>query len=318
MSKAVEETVQTEATTDAAAPTGQAAFDAARATIADSGKEATADDTSKDAKPSEDPEKVADQTQEPTETTDALLTTEQLAAMSPKERQQAEKWQTKLTQESQRQAAQRKELEGLLPLVEALKANPAAALEEIAKKNGLTLTRAAVQDTKTVETHAASALADIPEELQFLKPVFESYGKKLMETLRGEIAPIKEAHTAMVSEAAAAETQSTMEAFTAKYPEWKKHEVKMLEIGAKFIPTAGAMTDFEYMETLHKLATSDQSKAEQTKTLVEKINKSAASVEPSGSGVPNERVEHALPPPDKRSMRDAFAAAKNGIRWADK
>lgn len=91
----------------------------------------------------------------------------------------------------------------------------------------------------------------------------------------------------------------------------------MLEIGKKFVPTEGAMTDFEYMETLHQLATANITQAEQTKKVVEKINKAAASAEPNTPGVSSERVEHVLPPPDQRSMRHAYAAAKRGEVWKD-
>jgi small-conductance mechanosensitive channel len=320
MKTEVEETVTPETTETASAPKGSDAFKAARASVAAQSTDqepeaapAPAKDDTTDTPPAEEPA-VTDQPSEVTEPTDALLTPEELAALSPKERAKAEKWQAKLTQESQRQAAQRKELEGMIPLVEALKTNPQAALEEIAKQHGLTLTRNA-QDTQTVQARTAEVMAELPQELDFLKPILEGYGQKIIDSLRGEITPIKEAHAAMISEAVAAETQSTLEAFSAKYPDWKKHEPKMLELGKKFIPTAGAMTDFEYMETLHNLATMNVAKAEQTKKAVARINKAAASSEAPTSGMSNERVEHALPPPEKRSMRDAFNAAKRGERW---
>lgn len=321
METQVEETVQDEATAETAAPTGKAAFDAARASLsAQSKDDATSqakDDTSTN-KPAEDTAEVADQPTEATDKTDALLTPEELAALSPKERAQAEKWQAKLTQESQRQAAQRKELEGLLPLVEALKTDPLSAIEKIATANGLKLSKAAEQDTKTVDKHTAAAMADVPEDLQFLKPVLESVVKKVLDSVKAEVAPIKEAHAQMASETAAAETTATLATFDAKYPGWKKHEGQMSAIAAKFVPVAGSMTDFEYMEQLYTLATAKDSAAEKTKKVVEKINKAAASVEPTSSGMPAERVEHALPPPEKRTMRDAYNAAKAGIRWSDK
>ena len=145
--------------------------------------------------------------------------------------------------------------------------------------------------------------------------VFDQYGKKLMADLRQEIAPVKEAQDAFVSQAVAAETESTMKAFDAKYPGWKKHEAKMLDIGKKFVPASGAMSDFEYLEVLHKLATADLADAEKTKKVVHDINKAVASVEPSHNGVSDSRVDHVLPPSGKRGIREAFEAAKRGEVW---
>ncbi len=271
-----------------------------------------------EAKPVEDPGKVADQLKDTTESQDALLTPEELAALPPKDRAKAEKWQAKLTQKAQALAAKEKEYLGIdewKPLIEAFKTDPGKAMEHIAAQLGMKVQPADAQDTRTVETKTAETLAELPDEWQFLKPVFDQYGKKLMAELRNEIAPVKEAHDQFVSQAVAAETESTMKAFDAKYPGWKKHEGKMLELGKKFVPTAGAMSDFEYLEVLHKLATADIAEAEKTKTVVQAINKAVSASEPSHNGVADNRVDHAIPPPGKRTLRDAFEAAKRGEVW---
>ncbi len=294
-------------------PTGSGAFDAARASIgksADQAEPAPSDDTSKDEKPAEDPV-AADQPKEPADE-DALLTPEELAALPAKERAKAEKWQAKLTQKAQSLAAQGKEFDRWKPLITELEANPDAALTKLAEQRGLKLTPR--QDT-TVESKTTEQMAELPEEWQFMKPVFEAYGKKLLDSVRGEIAPVKEAHERMTTEAVAAETESTLERFTAKYPDWKKHEAKMLEIGTKFIPKEGSMSDFEYMETLRTLATAGISEAEKTKTVIAKINKAAENVEPNTSGMQQDRVVHTMPPPGKRDMRAAWEAAKRGEVW---
>jgi hypothetical protein len=302
-------------------PTGKAAFTAARASIAaqstDQGPAESGspkpDDTPATKTPAEDPAKVTDQPPEVTDDPDALLTPDEVAKLSAKERGLYEKAQKNYTLKTQKLAEQRKEFDEWKPLIEALKTNPDAAIEQIAQQRGLKVSKA-VQDT-TVETKAAETLAQLPDELQFLKPVFEQFGKQIMATVEGKLKPIEQAHTAMVTEAAAAETEGTIKAFDAKYPGWKKHEAQMMELGKKFIPVAGTSTDFEYMENLYKLVTADMKKVEQVKETIKQINKSAESVEPNQPGVSDSRVEHALPPPDKRSMRDAFKAASQGIRW---
>lgn len=290
-------------------PKGADAFAAARAAVG-----TVQDDTATET-PAEDPAKVADQ---PTEATDGpddtLLTPEELAALPPKDRAKAEKWQAKLTQKAQALSARDKELEEWNPLIEGLKTNPTAALESMAKQLGFTVAKAAAQDTKTIEAKTSEALTELPSELEFLRPHFEAFGKKLMDSMRGEIAPIKQAHEQLITEASAAETEATLKAFSAKYPGWEKHEQGMIELGKKILPGTG-MADFEYMETLYKLKTADVSEAEKTRKVVAKINNAAKSSEDRTSGISNERVVHALPPPEKRSMRDAFEAAKRGELW---
>ena len=157
----------------------------------------------------------------------------------------------------------------------------------------------------------------MPAELEFLKPAIESVVKQILEPMRGKLSEIEQSKTQMLSEAAAAETEATIKTFDVKYPEWKKHEAKMLEIGQKFIPTSGSMTDYEYMETLYNLATLSTSKAEQTKKAVERINKAASKVEPSTPGISEERVVVTSPADwakmtNKERIRASWDAASRG------
>ncbi len=256
-------------------------------------------------KPAEDPDKPADQPNATGEAEDALLTTDEVAKLTPKERGLYEKAQKNYTLKTQKLAADRKEFDEWKPLIEALKTRPAEAMEQLATQLGMKLQKPA-QDTPA-ET--------LPEEWSFLEPILSERDKRLEARIRAEIEPVKQAHEEAAVKAIADETASTVKAFAAKYPGWQKHEAAMLDIGKKFMPAAGAMTDFEYMEVLHKLATADQTEAEKTKKVVEKIEKAARSVEPNTSGLSEDRVVHALPPPDKRSIRDAYEAAKRGELW---
>ena len=120
----------------------------------------------------------------------------------------------------------------------------------------------------------------------------------------------------MVQEAAAAETQSELAAFSKANPGWEKHEAAMVKMGERILPGKGMSTS-EYMGILYREVTAGINKAELTKKTVEKINKSAAASESPTPGVNTSRVVHALPPPDKRTFRDAFEAAKRGEVWSD-
>ncbi len=285
-------------------------FDQAREAVAqsekDQGAAAASDDTTPETQPAEEPEKVADQPEETTEDTDAILSTDELAALPPQERKKAEKWVAKLTRQSQELSATKRDLEEWKTLVDALKNDPDAAIRQLAERRGLKF----VQEPVTQDT-----VQPIPEELKFLEPIFAAREKAIKAELEAKYGRLEERVDTMSAEAAAAETESTIAQFTAKYPDWKKHEARMLELGQEFIP-AKPMSDYKYMEHLHTLATAKITEAEQVKKTVEKINKSVASAEPPQSGVPNHRVEHHVPTdPAKRTLREAYEAAKRGEKW---
>ena len=295
---------------------GADAFKAARASVADQSKDPEpppetepADDTPADDKPAQAPEKPADEPTEPGDD-DTLLTDEDAAKLTGDAKKQFDRMNKAFTQKTQRLAAARKELEPWKPLIAAMTADPEAALVQLAKERGFTLTKA-----EAAKIEAAGD--DIPEELRFLTPLLEARDKRMEAKIRAELAPLKEAQTQLLSESIAKETEADIATFTAKYPGWEKHEPKMIELGQKIQPVNG-MSAVEYTEILYKLATADLSEAERTKKVVGKINKAVAAAEPQVSGVSGERVEHAMPPPDKRSMRDAFEAAKRGEVWAAK
>lgn len=309
------QTVTTPTETPAApAATGSAAFDAARASIA--ARESKASDDTPVETPAQEPAKVADEPTDATETpSDALeLTDEEIKQLSPKDLGTYRKLQKAYTQRSQEHSALKKQFDPWKPLIDAVSADPDKALERLAKERGYTLSRA-TQDN-AVREHTAETVGALPEELQFLEPILKARDQQLMDKIERQIAPMRRTTDAIVSEAAAAETAGTMRAFEAKHPDWKQHEGKMLEIGQKFVPVPGTMTDFEYTEMLYRLATADVTKAEQTRSVIEKINKSAANAEPATPGMNSQRVEHTLPPEGERDIRAAFRAAKNGIVWS--
>ena len=120
-----EETVSTE-------PKGASAFDSARASVRASSEappepETPEDDTSA-SEPAQQTEPPADEPPETGTDTDTVLSPEQLAKLSPKDRANAEKWQAGLTQRSQALKARENELKEWLPLIEALNTNPDAAI----------------------------------------------------------------------------------------------------------------------------------------------------------------------------------------------
>lgn len=283
--------------------------------------EASGDDTDGNAQTAEPTDKTADQTEETVEETeDGLLPADEAAKLTGDARKQYERMNKAFTTKTQALAAQRKELEQWQPLIEALQNDPDATLQEIASKRGLALTKAATQDSSvaavdTVKQETQQALAELPEELKFLAPYFEALGKRILSSVEGKLQPIAATHKQFLDRSIESETNATLKAFSAQHPGWEKHEQKMLSIGRKVQPANGELTDIEYMELLYQLATKDVTEAEKTKKAIEKINKSAAAAEPAGNGVPEKNVVHAMPAPEKRGIREAYAAAKRGELW---
>lgn len=305
-------------TTEDKVPTGKAAFAAARASVQSSPDPEPAPPVEESASPEttetpvEESPKVEDQPQEATDTPDPLLSADEVAKLTPAQKKQYDQMNRAWTQKTQALAAQRKEFEKWQPLIESLTADPDTAIQQLAEHRGFTVSKAQQQ---AVEAAASDTLAQLPAELQFLKPVFEQFGQTILSTVEGKLKPVVEAQTQMISEAAAAESQATVEAFSATHPGWEKHQDAMIALGKKVIPTAGQMTDREYMEMLYTLVTAKESEAEKTKKVVDRINKAVASSETKTAGLSSDRVEHAMPPPDKRSIREAYAAAKRGEVW---
>jgi hypothetical protein len=92
----------------------------------------------------------------------------------------------------------------------------------------------------------------------------------------------------------------------------------MLEVGQKLLPVQGAMTDFEYMELLYSTVKAKVTKADQTREIVNKINKVVENAEPMNQGVDSTRVEHVMPSGldnSSKRFRAAAAAARRGERW---
>lgn len=298
-------------TTEATVTTKTDAFAEARASIAASEK---VDDTS--TPPAQETETVADEPQPTTQDThDTLeLPEEEIQKLSLKEQKVYRDLQKQYTKASQERSALQKQLDPWKPLLETLSADPQKAIEELAAQHGYTLSKAK-QDTQAVEQRVQETLAELPDELQFLKPAFDSLGKKILDSVRGELAPIVEHHEHVITEAIKAETEGTLKAFEAKYKDFKQYESQMTQWMKKYVPQKGAMTDFQFMEDAYRAVTADITKAEQTKEVIEKINRAAKSAEPATPGMNASRVVHKLPPPESRDIRAAYEAAKRGERW---
>lgn len=330
MSKAVTETVE-EPKPASIREHYEAAKAAAQSTDQGTDKkdetEETVDDTDDTTTQTAEPtEEAADQTEVTAETEDdELLSADEVAKLTGDARKQYDRMNKAFTTKTQVLAEKRKGVEKWDRLITALDTNPDQTLEELAAARGFKLSKSEKSaDGKKVTTETPAdqvkqeidqALADMPDELKFLKPYFEKFAAKLTSSIDSKMKPIQESHQQMTNQAIETQTAATLKSFSTAHPGWEKHETKMLEIAQKIQPS-GKMPEFEYLETLYNLATANQTNAERTKKVVDKINKSAAAAETVGSGVSEKQVVHALPSPDKRGIREAYEAAKRGERWS--
>lgn len=262
------------------------------------------------SEPSEEPAKPADQTPESGDPDETLLSADEVKKLNPKERSLYEKAQARFTQKTQKIAEERRALAEWTPMIDAFKTNPEDALKRVAAEMGYELTKTGADTTRQA---SAETLGDLPPELEPLKPALEAY---LDSKLKNEIEPIRRHQDYIKAQAAAAETEATLKALEAKHPDWQQFESKMMEFGAKIVPT-GQMSELEYLELLYTMATAGRKEAETAKRTVERIQKSAKAAEPQATGVSQERIVQALPPPDQRSLRDAWNAAKEGVSWRE-
>ena len=210
------------------------------------------------------------------------------------------------TQKTQQLAPYRK-------LIEAFERDPNGTLELLARERGMVLQKPTTEHPAVPTDQTVKVLKDaLGPELDFLA---DKLGPAFQTLVNQAVGPVKQS---VEMSAAQNEAQSVLDSFTAKHPEWKKHEVEMTRLAQVFQPAIGSdgkplVTTAEYMENLFQLASRAESSAEQTKRVVARITKANGNVESPASGVsPN----HIAPKPaGLPTIEEAFAAAKAGIRW---
>ena len=276
--------------------------------------------------PPDEPAPAGDRPQETATPEDHLLPAEEAAKLTGDARQQYDRMNKAFTQKTQALARERKRYEPWNNLISGLEADPDAAIAKFAADRGYTVAKKAqeaaagpaatpVPDSANIETLVASKL---PEELKFLtQPLASIVGelrKEMTDSFAARVKPIEETHRKFTEEQIEAATNAEVKAWGNGHKDWEKHEPAMLEM-AKKLPPGPGMPISEYMDALLRLATFDITQAERTKEVVAQLTKSANGAEKPAPGVGEKTATHAMPAAGKRSIKDAFAAAKQGIVW---
>lgn len=140
---------------------------------------------------------------------------------------------------------------------------------------------------------------------------------KLVQKLAADqLKPVLEGQERMQEEAAQTQTQEVLRAFSREFPDWKKHERAMFDLGQKIqLQPNSNMTQFEYMEMLYSQVTRSGSKSKTTKEVVERIKRGAGKTEPRPRGVPPSRVGNARP--KSRDIRRLISDSMDGKVYDD-
>lgn len=232
------------------------------------------------------------------------------------------------TKKTQALAVERKQVErlsGYSDFIDAIEAggdSAADAIRQAAEHFGLQiapkLTAAQTTAATATDTLLESFKAKLGPDLAFLAdslaPAVKAVVEDAVKTAVGEATkPIQEATSTLIDRATQEQTDTLLKGFSERYPDWKTHEPAMLKIAESFQPGPKTTPD-AYLESLYFLATKDARIDAEVKKVVAKMTTGAATAETRTSTVSGDRVTTA--PPAGASFKDAFAAAKQGKRWA--
>ena len=291
------------------------------------------DDT--ETTPIEEPEadEVAEQASTETTETEELLPEQDLAKLRESSPEMAKLvdnltgWRTKLTQQAQSQADERKRVESYMPAIEAFEKDPGGVIRALAKEHGVNLAVEEPTPEPTLETSIAEAMkASLGDELEVLadplsKPIADAIQAVVESVVSSRFEPIQNRYNQENERQSLAEVAEAESKFAEKYPDYKEYEPAMMEEAKKWLfdsegnvrPTV--LTPFEIMERLYKFVASDKKVAAEAHKLIERQNKAAANADTSGSGVSPKNVQKTRP--KKASFAEAARAAKAGERWAE-
>lgn len=224
------------------------------------------------------------------------------------------------TRKFQEIAGLRKELEPYQGFIQALDADPRAAITAIGKRLGLDIRNA---EEKTTEEIAQTADDRITEQVKkHLGPEYEDLADRLapaikqvaMEVAKEIAAPLVQGQQEIIQDSALRESKAAIDAFAKANPDWKKHESAMVEL-SKRLPPGDGMDQQEYLGILYHLATRDASEGDTAKRLAGRMEKNARTVatEARRTTVADGNVSKtpARPP----TFREAYEAAKEGRRF---
>jgi hypothetical protein len=307
----------------------QQAFDAAVKEHSEKTEHAAAAEASTEAKADQTPAQHTDTAAgastetATTETNDLISDTDwqTLGKLDPaKQRAELNK---RWTQKTQQLADERKALDARKDLLDALDTDAEGTVRQLAQQLGLTIAPTPQeQQTQTTATQIADDIgnavkAALGSDLDFMAGPLANAIKAAVEPLiksrvEEAVKPVQEQTKTLLNQTAVQETETTLQTFSQKHPDWKQHEPAMVKLGHTLQP-GPHVSAMDYMEQLYRLVTYDTRIEKAAADAVTRLAKGAEAAEKQSQPVSESKVSKT--PPANASIYDAYAAAKRGERW---
>jgi hypothetical protein len=263
------------------------------------------------AQPAGESTTVEDQPDESTD--DQLLTPDEVSRLKGKELDLYRKAQKAFTQKSQKLAEQRRELEPYQEFIKSYQEDPRKTIQWLAEQHGINFRESDSRAETAAKVEAATKT--LTDELRAaLGEDFDFIGAKIGPTLERSIKsivdesikPIAQLTNQINLEAAQKKTEAVLQSFDQKHPGWRKHEKAMIDLASKI--TVKNMDEADFMEMVYGHVTRDLAIAKEARSIVNKINASAAKSESPEGGVEQSRIAPTL---QGKSFKDKFQSAWN-------
>jgi len=172
------------------------------------------------------------------ETEEQFVSDADLEGLDPKEMRQ--RMQKAYTQKTQRIAEQRR-------LIEALQKDPVGTLRHLNKLAGLEIMEPKPKDVTISERDQAireKLKAAVGEDVaDAVLPVIKDLATGITKE---ELEPLRQSVEQQQAEQAARETTDLMDRFSKKFPDWKQHEAKMMDIAAMSGVSGISLDELQY------------------------------------------------------------------------
>lgn len=222
------------------------------------------------------------------------------------------------TKKFQKIAETRKQLEPYADFITEYERDPRQAAIDLVESLGIEVKKpkSVEQSEKVVAALSDQINAKVREALgDEYEDVADKLGKAIHDAaslmVEEAVKPLKETQNALISDSAAREASTALEAFAKRHPDWKKYDAQMTALSRKFKPGEG-VTEHEYLDTLYNLASAGGKEGDAVKRAAKRMNASAKKSSSNRSVPANTVVKSSggkLP-----TFGDAAAAARRGER----
>jgi len=222
-------------------------------------------------------------------------------------------WRKELTQESQANAASKKELEELrafAPWIQSFQKDPQGTLLKLAEVAEVDLAGGSksAQPIPSIEDEAVALLKESLEDpdLEILadrmgKPMVQ-VARKIAESIVDEkLRPFQENHRISQTREVEGRIKQAITDLSKNYPNWKQLEPQMLEIAQGFLFDQNGqykppnMSEYDFFETLYAKAVLKKGEAAKAREQIRRTNAARKKSESPRGGVSPENVKKELP-----------------------